>query len=92
MADYANIYCKENEISSSITCCRCDCRCCWCFVMCIACCRNPGEADFLRTNVNRGTHWDNNKIKSLGFQFRDIKTTLNDSLDYLRDYGFIKKK
>ena len=91
MMNFAKKYCKKNKIPSSIPCCRCDCSCCWCFIMCIACCQKPGEADYLRGAVNRGTHYNNNKLKSMGFEFRDTNSTLMYTLDYLRDAGWIGK-
>ena len=91
MMDSAGEYCAKKGIKTHIPCCRCDCRCCWCFIMCIACCQTKDEAQYLRSAVNKGTHYSNGKITQLGFEFRDYDSTLMYTLDYLYESGYIGK-
>ena len=92
MMDACDEYCGKRGIKRSIPCCRCDCSCCWCFIMCIACCQSKGDADYLRGAVNKGTHYDNTKLRKMGFEFRDNDSTMIYTLDYLAEAGFIGKK
>eukprot|EP01084_Bolivina_argentea_P132754 234271_1 len=89
--DCCKQYCDERKIKKNIPCCRLDCVCCWCLIMCVACCQTKGEADYLRGAVNKGTHYSNAKIKELGFEFRDNSSTMVYTLDYLHEAGFIGK-
>ena len=91
LMDFCDEYCGKRGIRKNIPCCRCDCSCCWCFIMCIACCQPKGEADYLRGAVNKGTKYSNAKLRNMGFEFRDNDSTLIYTLDYLVEAGFIGK-
>jgi len=91
MMDICEEYCAQRKVAQKIPCCPCDCDCCWCFVMCVACCMPKGERQYLRGAVNRGTHYSNEKLKGMGFEFRDNDSTMVYTLDYLREAGFIGK-
>ena len=87
--DVSEQYCSKRGIKTSLPCCNLSCSCCWCLVMCIACCQPESDANYLRGNVNKATHYSNAKIKRLGFEFRDNESTFAYTLDYLHEAGFI---
>ena len=91
LMDICEDYCRKNDIKATIPCCNCNCKCCWCFVMCIACCQPSGVADYMRTNVNRGKHFNNEKLIKMGFKYRNTNDTMKYVLDFLRDSKFIPK-
>ena len=93
--DHCEEYCGREDVNikSEVPCCRCNCKCCWCFIMCIACCKSAGEADFMKTEVNNFRYFSNEKLTKLGFEYKykDVGVTLDYALDYLKECGYIPK-
>eukprot|EP01084_Bolivina_argentea_P000564 1060_1 len=96
--DEMDRYCMDREIKSPMTCCKTCCKCdhffcAYFFKCCIVCCCVPkAYVQYYDNNVNQVTHMvSDEKIKRLGFKFRDIDTTLWYTWDYFLDHQIVLK-
>jgi dihydroflavonol-4-reductase len=51
----------------------------------------PGAASYMKTHLGRTPRFDTTKIQSaLGLKYRDIATTIGETVDDLRSWGHLK--